>query len=181
MSTYNRLIQNLPPYERNATVINEVMNSTAEEIEKVDTKINENNNELFLDTASKTLPLHERDLNIVNSEVISNERRQRIIQGRYKSVLQQTTDEVLKATCESFAPATVDISPSDVKGVYNLVFNSENGLPNDTDAMMTTLDEAIPAHLDYTLQYIMIGRTSRTTASATSSIGEVVTIYPKSN
>lgn len=179
--TYNRLIKNLPPYERKAKVINEVMNSSSQEIEKVDVKIEEINNELFLDTASKTLPIHERDLNIINTGTISNERRRSIVQGRYKAVLQQTTDEALKATCESFSPATVEIEPSEVKGVYDIVFSSENGLPNDTDAMMNTLDESIPAHLDYNLQYIAVGRTSRTSTGVECYIGEVVTIYPKSN
>lgn len=179
-TTHSKMISYLPTYERKNALINEVVKSSAIELEKLDAKINEKQNELFLDTASsKAIALHERDLNLVTDKTVPIERRRAIVQARYKAVLQQTTEETLKSVGESFSTAKVDIEKGDVVGSYDIIFYGENGLPDDTESVIKAIDDAIPAHLDFKIQYIM-GRFSDIKAGMYHQSGEIIVIYPPS-
>lgn len=181
MTTKQEIINKLPSYERNSALLNEISGSVAKKIDDISLKIERQANELFFDSGSSTvLSLHERDLGIVNNPLMSNSLRRSLIEGKYKATLQPVTEESFKNVAASFSTAEVNIKDTETVGVYEIEFLGKEGLPNDTDSLLKTLDDFIPAHLDYKVQMIMLMASEETRYITNASTGEVVTVYPYS-
>ncbi|MBM7607583.1 hypothetical protein JOD29_000827 [Lysinibacillus composti] len=180
MTTKQEIINKLPSYERNSVLLNEISGSVAKKIDDISSKVDRQENELFIDSASTALALHERDLGIVNNPLMSNSLRRSLIQGKYKATLQPVTEQSFKNVAASFSTAEVTVKDTDTVGVYEIEFLGREGLPNDTDSLLNTLDDFIPAHLDYQIQMIMLMASEETRYITNASTGEVVTVYPYS-
>lgn len=151
--THQRLIKHLPIYERNSQIINEILKSTAIELDKLSLKTNENYAELFIDTAVKVLELHERDLGIERGS-LTNVQRRELITAHYRATLEQTTDETIKNVASAFSNGEVEINPTTTAGVYEIKFVGTVGIPDNMQGLMDTIDIIIPAHLDVIYTYI---------------------------
>lgn len=162
--TYTRLIKHLPKYERNNSLINEILKAVAIELDKLSIKEETNYSELFIDTAIKALTLHERDLGIKKS-LISTQQRRELIIAHYRATLEQTTDETIKNVAAAFSNGEVEINKTVDEGVFEIKFVGTIGIPDNMQGLMNTLDIIIPAHLDviYTYLYNVWGDISHKT------------------
>lgn len=151
--THKRLIQHLPKYERNNTLITGILKSVAIELDRLTVKADENYAELFIDTAIKALTLHERDLGI-EKNLLSNQQRRELVIAHYRAILEQTTDETIKNVASAFSNGEVEINKTNTEGLYEIKFVGRIGIPDNMQGLMNTLDIILPAHLDVIYTYL---------------------------
>lgn len=149
---YKRMIKHLPTYERNNTLINEIVKSIAVTLDEVKISNEKSYAELFIDTAERALTLHERDLNIPK-DILSLQQRRELIMASYRATLDQTTEETIKSVASAFSNGEVEITETDVEGVYEIEFVGTIGIPDNMQGLMNTIDIIIPAHLDVIYMY----------------------------
>lgn len=148
-----RLLKNIPSYERESLIINEILNSISEEFESVEQKEIEKNNEFFIDTAVKALALHARDLGITIENFLTSKEKRELVVAYYRAILEQTNDETIKNVASSFTGGTIEIKSTTKEGVFGIAFTDIYGTPTNIENLRKALDVIIPAHLQFIFEY----------------------------
>ena len=153
MDVKNDLIKNIPSYERNSFLVNEIFTAASKIFESQFLNQKNADDEIFIDTAIRALQIHARDLGIsIGSGLTLQEQRELII-AYYRAVLEQTNEESIKNVASSFSGGMVEINPTEKDGVFELKFVDIWGIPSNMDGLKSALDVIIPAHLEFVFKY----------------------------
>lgn len=167
MDVKSNLIKNVPSYERKSFLVNEIFTAASKQFDFIGTAQQNNEFELFIDTAVRSLQIHARDLGIsIGSGLTLAEQRELII-AYYRAVLEQTNEESIKNVASSFSGGTVEINPTEEDGVFEMKFVDTWGIPSNMDGLKSAIDVIIPAHLKfvYKFSYVLIRDVSKITLS----------------
>lgn len=167
MDVKSNLIKNVPPYERNSFLVNEIFKAASKQFETIETAQQNNEYELFIDTAVKALQIHARDLGISIGSGLTLVEQRELITAHYRAVLEQTNEESIKNVASSFSGGTVEINATEKDGVFELKFVDTLGIPSNMDGLKSTLDVIMPAHLElvFKYSYVLIRDISKMTLS----------------
>lgn len=148
-----QLIKNLPSYERKNALINEILHAAAIKFDSLTTDQNENECELFIDTAIKSLFIHARDLGISIGSGLTLAEQRELITAYYRATFEQTNDETIKNVASSFSGGKVEINPTNKDGVFEVKFVDVLGVPSNMEGLKSALNVIIPAHLELVFKY----------------------------
>lgn len=162
-------------YERTNKLYNEIFKVTDIEIGKAGGSINQNEAELFIDTAVQALDIYERDLGIEKNTMSLSQRREQILM-RFMLIFERVTKESIEAMAGFYTDARVHMYETARAGVYEILF--EDGvIPYDNQAFQKLLNKMMPAFL----AWVIAGKShNKTYTAATSRGGIEMKIYPKS-
>lgn len=149
-----RLIKQLPDYEKKSQLINQILFVAGKELEELELKNNQNNEELFIDTAIKALQIHAKDLGITLGSVLSAQQQRELITAHYRASFEQTTEETIKSVASAFSNGEVEINDTDTPGIYEIKFVGTVGIPNNMAGLKQTISTTVPAHLMFIYTYI---------------------------
>lgn len=153
-----QLIKSLPSYERKNALMNEILLAAAIKFDSLTTDQNENEYELFIDTAVKSLFIHARDLGISIGSGLTLAEQRELITAYYRATFEQTNDETIKSVASSFSGGKVELNPTNKDGVFEIKFVDVLGIPSNMEGLKSALNVIIPAHLElvYKFSYLLI-------------------------
>lgn len=146
------MLDYLPLYERKSQVFNSILKAYDKEFRQLEQNLEVVERNMFIDTSIEGLNLHERDLGVKNVSKLGYDQRREQISSRYRSSFDQTTEDTIKNVASAYGNGEVEISPTDVEGIYEVKFIGK-GIPNNLDGLSKALDIIIPAHLGYEYRF----------------------------
>ena len=144
----SNMLDYLPWYERESQVFNSILKAYDKEFRQLEQNLEVVERNMFIDTSIEGLNLHERDLGVNNVSKLGYDQRREQISSRYRSSFNQTTEDTIKNVASAYGNGEVEISLTDIEGVYEIKFIGK-GIPNNLDGLSKALDIIIPAHLGY--------------------------------
>lgn len=143
MTMIDNLRGHIPPYERNNALFNAIFEATATELNKTGGNVEQNDNELFIDTAIQALDLHERDLGIPKNTMSLSQRREQIMLYFLKAY-ERITEETLEKMADFYTDGKSTVKKSERSGIYEFIFN-DGSVPYDNPEFQLLLDKVMPA------------------------------------
>lgn len=147
------MISYLPLYERRSEVFNAVLTAIDREFRRLEHEREVVERNMDIDTAIEALPIYERDLGIKTNKNLPYSQRREMIQAKSRSAFDQTTEDQIKSVAAAFSNGEVDVLPTDVPGVYQIKFIGTKGIPANMEGLMQTIDDVVPAHLEFQYTY----------------------------
>lgn len=136
----------LPIYYKNSVVINALLNAMQIELDLVDGKITDTQNQFYVNFATTLLALHEQDVGLPVDIFSSNDiRRSRII-SRMRGAGTTTIDKI-KSVALSFNNGDVDVTEDFANYKFQITFVSNVGVPTNISDFQKAIDNVKPAHL----------------------------------
>ena len=150
----SEMINYLPKYERNSTVIKEILNSCENELNKRETEINDIYNQLSISSATWALEVYEKALDIQTDLSKSYEERRSVIKSKLRGTGKVDKD-LIKLVVDSFTNGNVDVG---FDGEIKVIFNDVKGVPPNINDVHNSIDNIKPAHLGvfYQFAYLLI-------------------------
>ena len=148
----SNMLDYLPWYERKSQVFNSILKAYDKEFRQLEQSLEVVERNMFIDTSIEGLNLHERDLGVNNVSKLGYDQRREQISSRYRSSFNQTTEDTIKNVASAYGNGEVEISLTDIEGVYEIKFIGK-GIPNNLDGLSKALDIIIPAHLGYEYRF----------------------------
>lgn len=149
-----QLVRQLPDYERKSQLINEILYVASQELQTLIQQNEQNNEELFIDTAVKALQLHAKDLGITIGGSLSLQQQRELITAHYRAAFEQTTEETIKSVASAFSNGEVEINSTSTAGVYEIKFVGTIGIPDNVEGLQRTISTIVPAHLMFIYAYV---------------------------
>ena len=146
------MLEYLPWYERKSVVFDEILNAYDKEFRRLEQDLDVVDRNMLLNTAIEMLHIYERDLGIQARDDLQYDQRREQISSRYRAAFDQTTEDTIKNVASAYGNGEVEISPTDVEGIYEVKFIGK-GIPNNLDGLSKALDIIIPAHLGYEYRF----------------------------
>ena len=143
------LIEKLPKYYQNSTVMMQLMGTNAAILDAVEAEIDATDAQCLISAADVSLPRWERIFGLPSSEEPGERRRERLLARKRGSGT--GTIQHLKNVIASFANGEVEIT--ELHGQYMITINFVGtlGAPPYLDDVKAAIDEIIPAHIGYTI------------------------------
>ncbi|KYH35823.1 hypothetical protein CLTEP_02160 [Clostridium tepidiprofundi DSM 19306] len=149
----HNMLKYMPNYYRKSRVIDNLLNSYDREFRLLDYKINDFEDNLFVDSLNSYILRWEYILGIKSNNTKSlSYRRERI-----KSKLQAnatTTKEQLKRICKIYCDSDVEIIEDYENYTFTIKFINTAGIPKNIEALKETIEEIKPAHLAYKFDFM---------------------------
>lgn len=150
-----RMLDYLPEYYHDSTVIRSIAQATGTEIDLVRTTLYEIREQWFARTATWALDTWEGELGLPTIPLADEPRRERIV-GRLRSA-HTATPAVVKVVAEAWANGEIDVIED--FGAYRVIirFVSQTGIPATLSVVQLALRDLIPAHLaiEYEFNYLL--------------------------
>lgn len=141
----SRLIELLPPYERESEVFKEIIQAEEMQFDKLCIDIQDLEKQLFIDSATWGLAIYEKELKLPIRPNKSLEERRSIIKAKWRGT-GKVDAEMIKAIVKAFTNSDVEVT---FNGRINIIFNNEKVIRLNISDMYNAIDEIKPAHLDY--------------------------------
>ncbi|MCB5007530.1 YmfQ family protein [Streptococcus mutans] len=148
----SQMIKCLPLYERKSNVINRVLHTYDREFRLAEQALHVVERNVFIGTSIETLWIDERDLGITTLSHLTYDQRREQIESRYRAAFDQTTEETIKDVASAYGNGEVEISETDVVGIYDIKFVGK-GVPDNIEGLRQALNIIMPAHLGFNFVY----------------------------
>lgn len=149
-----RLIKQLPDYERKSKLINEILYVASLQLSQLEQQNEQNEDELFIDTAVKALQIHAKDLGITIGSSLSLRQQRELITAHYRASFEQTTEETIQSIASAFSNGEVEINETETPGIYEIKFVGSIGIPDNMEGLQATIATTVPAHLMFIYTYV---------------------------
>ena len=141
----SRMLEYLPPYERNSKIFKEIMSTEEEQFNKLDLDIQDLERQFNIDTATWGLSIYEKELKLPIRINKSLEERRSIIKAKWIGT-GKVDAEMIKAIVKAFTGSEVVVT---FDGRINIIFSNEKTIRLNVTDMLNAINEIKPAHLDY--------------------------------
>lgn len=133
--------------------INELFHAAGISFDEIQQRLQEIDDQNFIDTATWGLKLYEKDLGIITKKTTSIENRRAEIEARWKTD-NKIDIEILQRIADSWENGETIIQFKE--GRIKISFVSARGIPEEIDSLKRALEIAKPAHLpiDYIFNYM---------------------------
>lgn len=150
----NRLLDYLPPYERNSSVFQQIFRAEEIELNKIDLDISSLAKQLSIDTATWGLVIYEKELGIRTSLNKPLEERRSVIKSKWRGI-GKVDAALIKTVVDAYTNGGVEVG---FDGNIIVNFNDVKGIPSNMDDVYSAIHEIKPAHLDiiYLFAYLLI-------------------------
>jgi hypothetical protein len=143
----SRMLEMLPPYERNSIVFQEIMKAEEKQFNKMDADIKDLENQLSPDTATWGLSIYEKELGLQIEPDISIEMRRSLIKA--KLLMQPPSSkakfiEILKSFIE-----TAEIEEIFNDYSFNVILKTLDTVGDKLPYIQQVIEDFKPAHLAY--------------------------------
>jgi len=143
----SRMLEMLPPYERNSIVFQEIMKAEEKQFNKMDADIKDLENQLSPDTATWGLSIYEKELGLQIEPDISIEMRRSLIKA--KLLMQPPSSktkfiEILKSFVE-----TAEIEEIFNDYSFNVILKTLDTVEDKLPYIQQVVEDFKPAHLAY--------------------------------
>ncbi|MHC1683410.1 MAG: putative phage tail protein [Clostridiaceae bacterium] len=149
------LFSYMPLYYRSSTLIENINNANAIELNNFDNKLDSVLNQFLIDSADFTLERWEKEFGLeVNNNYNVDFRRSRI-----KSKLRgqgTVTIKLIKSVSESFSNGQVEIIEDNSNYQFTIKFTGTLGIPPNMEDLEKAIEEIKPAHLGFSFNYIYL-------------------------
>lgn len=150
----NLLINYMPNYYKNSTLVNELFTAITNELTKLETYRQNNTLQFNIATATETsMARWEQDCKLQTQDNYNIDYRRSLVQARLKGI-GTCTKAFIQNVANSYQCGDITIiEPTD--GSYNLIikFTSLVGVPPNIDDFKNTISSIIPAHFNINYQY----------------------------
>ena len=149
------MLDKLPSYYRKSKVMQELMHSLEQEMDRLRFEVSLTENQFFVLLADKNLTEHEKDVGL-NPDLSSDldTRRSRVL-----SKLRGTgtvTKTMMKNVAASFVNGDIEITEYPSQYLFSVAFTSKQGVPYNLQDIKDMIEEIKPAHL--AVEYIFTYR-----------------------
>lgn len=144
----------LADYYKNSKVIDNILNSFALELTKLENARKEMINQLQPEAATYSLNRWENDYLLDNKDNYKTEYRRSIIAARMKGT-GICTKEFIKNIAATYGNGDIEIIEPTKEGDYTLIikFVGTKGIPPNLNDFKNTIEEIIPAHMVAAYQF----------------------------
>ena len=136
---------------RNDDISKHIAKISQTELENVEIKITDIESNIFLDSATWSTDIFEKELDIEYVEDKTIDERKSIISAKWRGAGKLTL-ELIQDTVKAYTTNVVSVR---FNGVIIIDFSDKIGVPNDIDSLMKSIEDIKPAHLgvDYIFRY----------------------------
>ncbi len=136
---------------RNDDISKHIAKISQTELENVEIKITDIESNIFLDSATWSTDIFEKELDIEYVEDKTIDERKSIISAKWRGAGKLTL-ELIQDTIKAYTPNVVTVR---FNGTIILDFSDKIGKPNNLDSLMKSIEDIKPAHLgvDYIFRY----------------------------
>jgi uncharacterized protein YmfQ (DUF2313 family) len=146
------LMKYLPFYYSNSEVMKNIQTSISKEIGRLYYSVEDILNQFFIDTATWSLNLWEKELGIKTDISKSYEFRREIIKAKLRGT-GTVTKKMLKNTVLAYTNAEVSIIENPQDYSFIIKFIGVKGIPKNMAGLIETIENIKPAHLAYSFEY----------------------------
>ena len=147
----NKIINFINKIFRNDDIAKHIAKISQTELENIEIKITDIQNNIFLNSSSWGLDIFEKELNLEYIEDKTTDERKAIISAKWRGAGKLTL-ELIQDTVKAYTDNTVNIR---FNGKIVIDFSNKIGIPKDVDSLKKTIEEIKPAHLgiDYIFRF----------------------------
>jgi Uncharacterized protein conserved in bacteria (DUF2313). len=146
------LMKYMPDYYITSKVMNELENSNSLELGRLNYKIRDIKNQLWIDTATWGLSYWEKEYGIETNLLLGYEQRREVLKAK-KRGQGTTTKQMIKNVAETFSGGEVNIIQDNPNYAFVVQFVGVKGIPKNMQLFKDMLENIKPAHLGYTIKY----------------------------
>lgn len=150
----SRLLQYLPPYERESKVFKEILNAEQIEFDRLGLSIEDLKKQFFVDTATWGLVIYERDLGIETDLNKPLQERRAVTKSKERGA-GKVDRALIKSVVDAYTNGGVDVG---FDGKIIVIFNDVKGIPPNLIDAQNAIEDISPAHLAiiYKFAYLLI-------------------------
>ncbi|NRT32449.1 hypothetical protein BJV38_004966 [Clostridium beijerinckii] len=146
------LMKYMPDYYITSKVMKELESSNSLEIGRLNYKIRDIKNQLWIDTATWGLSYWENEYGIETNLSLGYEQRREVLKAK-KRGQGTTTKQMIKNVAETFSGGEVNIIQDNPNYAFVVQFVGVKGIPKNMQLFKDMLENIKPAHLGYTIKY----------------------------
>ncbi len=146
------LMKYMPDYYITSKVMKELENSNSLELGRLNYKIRDIKNQLWIDTATWGLSYWEKEYGIETNLSLGYEQRREVLKAK-KRGQGTTTKQMIKNVAETFSGGEVNIIQDNPNYAFVVQFVGVKGIPKNMQLFKDMLENIKPAHLGYTIKY----------------------------
>ena len=150
----SRLLEYLPPYERNSKIFQEIMKAEQIEFDRLAIDIEDLEKQLNIDTATWGLAIYERELGIKTNLNKPLEERRSVIKSKWRGT-GKVDRALIKTVVDAYTNGGVEVG---FDGRIIITFNDVKGIPPNLEDAQRAIEDISPAHLAiiYEFAYLLI-------------------------
>jgi Uncharacterized protein conserved in bacteria (DUF2313). len=142
----------MPDYYITSKVMKELEHSNSLELGRLNYKIKDIKNQLWIDTATWGLTYWENEYGIETNLSLGYEQRREVLKAK-KRGQGTTTKQMIKNVAETFSGGEVNIIQDNPNYAFVVQFVGVKGIPKNMQLFKDMLENIKPAHLGYTIKY----------------------------
>jgi hypothetical protein len=146
------LMRYMPDYYITSKVMKELEHSNSLELGRLNYKIKDIKNQLWIDTATWGLTYWENEYGIETNLSLGYEQRREVLKAK-KRGQGTTTKQMIKNVAETFSGGEVNIIQDNPNYAFVVQFVGVKGIPKNMQLFKDMLENVKPAHLGYTIKY----------------------------
>lgn len=146
------LMKYIPIYYRNSKVINNIESAFAMEIGILNYRHIDLLKQITLDTATWSLSIREKELDIVTDLNKSYEERREIVKAKLRGS-GTSTKSMIKSVAEAFSGGEVEVIENFDNYSFIIQFIGIKGIPKNMAGLINAIEDIKPAHLSYSFKY----------------------------
>ncbi|ABR33109.1 YmfQ family protein [Clostridium beijerinckii] len=146
------LMRYMPDYYITSKVMKELEHSNSLELGRLNYKIKDIKNQLWIDTATWGLTYWENEYGIETNLSLGYEQRREVLKAK-KRGQGTTTKQMIKNVAETFSGGEVNIIQDNPNYAFVVQFVGVKGIPKNMQLFKDMLENIKPAHLGYTIKY----------------------------
>ena len=169
------MIAKIPKHWLNNSEIPEIIKAIQPELDNIQNVIEDFWEQLFIDTATWSLPYWERDYGLTANANDTIENRRSAVKAQMRGA-QTVTLSVLQSIVDAWGGNTEVI---DTGHEIHLIYHEPNGVPNNLTAMLKNLRAMTPAHLPITSERVYQHPKAKICIAAVPTFSARILIKPK--
>lgn len=169
------MIAKIPKHWLNNSQIPEIVNAIQPEIDNIQNIIEDFWAQIFIDTATWSLPYWERDYGLTANANDTIENRRSAVKAQMRGA-KTVTLAVLQSIVDAWGGNTEVI---DTGHEIHLIYHEPNGVPDNLTAMLKNLRAMTPAHLPITSERVYENPKANMYMVGVAKISAKITINPK--
>lgn len=174
MKSHNRMIDRLPPYERENKIINAIYDVLGAELDKSLYEIEDLYKQFNIDTATWGLAAWEKNLKLTGGSGLTLRQRRARIKTKLRGSA-KVDIELLKTMIQDYYDNEVYV---DFDGIIRFNLPLEGYSFQHNERVENIIKNTRPAHLGYEIDYYTRYVEADTFFGMATHSGEIITVYP---
>ncbi|WP_110942905.1 putative phage tail protein [Inediibacterium massiliense] len=148
----NRMLKYLPFYEQKSEIFHELMKVQGKELDQITLDLKDLERQLFIETATWTLDIYEKELGIQTDRDKTYEDRRSTIKSKWRGT-GKVDRNLIKLVADAYTNGDVEVT---FDGRINIIFTSVYGVPPNIEDLKNAIEEIKPAHLEILYEFLYI-------------------------